>query len=567
MALMFIYGKKPKLNDDNIDAIIELAEFFMIPNLKSFCVRWVSTMTVSGENCMRLLELSCMYGFDLPKCTEYLDGHLVEILNQESALNITCESVNYILNEKKFSYLPMEERLLFVVRWYKAQPEYRLFWVKKFLKMIAFDEIPSPLVNELKEDIVFGKLLSGISAEPYCPDKIIPVFIYNQWGKLLCFDPGRNQWFKVDKPYNEGGLTYARNITDYNPNSPVVYHMEIDYRNCKVFAFNLDTNERKEYKVVSDSKAACGKISHFCNSTFVVGRVERVKTKRLETYSNDVVERLRLASSLGPVRESHIQKLIHCKTGKIRNISTVDIGYCSGEDEIKMIPTFSLNKTTISLLAVNTFSTVALIPEERDRILIYDAVSCSLSKIDAKTTHEDKIFPAGRGFVIHNNQRCISITRLSSPALSQQYELKTITLCSKDIAQKRYYFCNGTWFRFFRETYDSDYQFQYVKHNTLSEAVSTDCLDWKDLSLPTEASKYSLSTLGDTMHVIGLPRRMLRCHPECPHCDAKTNASSVGRHTTYYRSDDSDDDYYDSDIDEYVYSYGWDDDDYYCDYD
>ncbi|XP_052278540.1 kelch-like protein 38 [Dreissena polymorpha] len=41
MALMFLYGKEPQLNIDNIGEVLGIAEFLLLPTLKTFCVLWL----------------------------------------------------------------------------------------------------------------------------------------------------------------------------------------------------------------------------------------------------------------------------------------------------------------------------------------------------------------------------------------------------------------------------------------------------------------------------------------------------------------------------------------------
>jgi len=50
MALLFLYGKWPKLTNENIYHMFDLAEFLMILELKSLSCKWIQTVDISDEN-------------------------------------------------------------------------------------------------------------------------------------------------------------------------------------------------------------------------------------------------------------------------------------------------------------------------------------------------------------------------------------------------------------------------------------------------------------------------------------------------------------------------------------
>ncbi|WAR28035.1 hypothetical protein MAR_013739 [Mya arenaria] len=44
MAMMFLYGEAPKLSMENVSAVIHMAQFLLIPNLKAFCMSWINRL-------------------------------------------------------------------------------------------------------------------------------------------------------------------------------------------------------------------------------------------------------------------------------------------------------------------------------------------------------------------------------------------------------------------------------------------------------------------------------------------------------------------------------------------
>ncbi|XP_052816766.1 uncharacterized protein LOC128243202 [Mya arenaria] len=64
-ALMFLYNKFPVLNMDNISLMLEMAEFLLIPTLKSYCVEWLNELTITRHIVWIILSLESLYDFQV----------------------------------------------------------------------------------------------------------------------------------------------------------------------------------------------------------------------------------------------------------------------------------------------------------------------------------------------------------------------------------------------------------------------------------------------------------------------------------------------------------------------
>ncbi|XP_060584498.1 kelch-like protein 41 [Ruditapes philippinarum] len=138
---MFLYGKKPKLNDENIENILHMAEFLLIPNLKSACISWLKTVSITRENCMKFLQLSSIYDFEIPRCTKYIEEHLPEMFLQPQMVNLTKDFIHLLFSNKRLSYVQMDDRLLFLLKWLEANPNTRKAHIKELLTTIDFHSI------------------------------------------------------------------------------------------------------------------------------------------------------------------------------------------------------------------------------------------------------------------------------------------------------------------------------------------------------------------------------------------------------------------------------------------
>ncbi|XP_045191998.2 calicin-like isoform X2 [Mercenaria mercenaria] len=86
MAVMFLYGRKPLFTEENIEQMMDLAEFLLIPNLKAACVHWITRLNITEGNCINIIQLSSLYDLYIPECEEYFEGHCSKRFNTISRL-------------------------------------------------------------------------------------------------------------------------------------------------------------------------------------------------------------------------------------------------------------------------------------------------------------------------------------------------------------------------------------------------------------------------------------------------------------------------------------------------
>ncbi|XP_060565736.1 kelch-like protein 12 [Ruditapes philippinarum] len=112
MAIMYLYGVVPDINIDNIELLLEQAEYFMIEGLKITCINWLWDFEITKETYIYVLKLSSVYNFEVPNCMEYVESHLPEIFKTEDALYFSRELIQKLFTDERLSYVSMDERII-----------------------------------------------------------------------------------------------------------------------------------------------------------------------------------------------------------------------------------------------------------------------------------------------------------------------------------------------------------------------------------------------------------------------------------------------------------------------
>uniref|UniRef100_A0AC34FU25 BTB domain-containing protein n=1 Tax=Panagrolaimus sp. ES5 TaxID=591445 RepID=A0AC34FU25_9BILA len=110
--LRFLYIGDCKLNDENIFQMVDVAEFYGVPNLKELCheyLEYYSGVVITSENMEEMCEFSQKYslpGFEID-IINYVYNHGERILNNTNFLNfkksfveLVCENIHHKYQEK-----------------------------------------------------------------------------------------------------------------------------------------------------------------------------------------------------------------------------------------------------------------------------------------------------------------------------------------------------------------------------------------------------------------------------------------------------------------------------------
>jgi hypothetical protein len=209
-------------------------------------------------------------------------------------------------------------------------------------------------------------------------------------------------------------------------------------------------------------------------------------------------------------------------------------------------------------------SAIAIILKSKTHVALYDINEGHLERKCQPTSFGDEIAPIKDGFVIYDNKRCITFTRMQDACLPHKYVVEEISFEQNNSENIKYFICSPMMYRYYRKDYREHFIFECIPFQTLVSRKTEESMAWQQLPLPKEAALCSSDTIKERCLEISLPKPILRCHVECPHC--KTKSSEVtSRHTydqdDYYFDDSwSDDDYYVPSYSDSEYNYYYDSD-------
>lgn len=497
MTLMFLYGEKPQFTTDNYCSILELAEFFLIPNLKAAVVSWLKRLPLTPEICVDVLQLSYKYGIDFPNVSRYIEGNLPEMLIRPEMLTLSEDSVRYILTEKKLSYVPVDDKVKFVSSWIKFDPTNRLSTTEELLKFIDFSVISKTLLDELRNDPIVGnffmeRTLNENNTDLQVEVSLIETKVYYK-RTFWCYHHEKSKWYslELDRCLENGDLHTHFNykFVGFNRNSA-----ELSFLDAKqqIHRFDIITSECKLMEVVQTDT----------DST------ETANFVKLVCYGNVYV-------AFGVDQGLH---------------STVYYGY-ERNDKIEMKTLFPLRNCKIQNICLNENSTLALLVE--GGCFLFDMTYKTIERIAITTSSDDHLCASKDEHIIFNNKRCICISRLAGPSLPTMYLAKELSFEEYDHEKpgytNKYIFSGKRWFRYYRESYDESCKLLSVSHDTLMSAETFSDIDWEVIALPRMVSNCQLDFLGDFLGDfivdLSLPKHKLLCDVDCPHCNESEDDS------------------------------------------
>lgn len=217
-----------------------------------------------------------------------------------------------------------------------------------------------------------------------------------------------------------------------------------------------------------------------------------------------------------------IQKL-YCKTTIHIGTSTVYIGYIA-DGNVEMSPILSFKDDKVHRLLISE-NAIAMIFTSHKYVAIYDLVECNSLKIKQSTSLEDQLVQFEKGFLIHDNTRCISLTRTNGPFNSNKYEVCEIPFENTEFKEIIYCFKGQMWYRYHRKSYhEGPGVLETAPCNAVLRQKLKETLSWKQLLLPPKAY-YFENIFSSKCFSMCLPKSMLRCDINCPHCEPGTGTN------------------------------------------
>jgi len=144
--------------------MFDLAEFLMIPELKSFCCKWIQTVNINDDNVETLLHISSLFDIELTTLTRYIRQHLDVLFAGDRLLSLTPDSLKFLLTDQTLSYVTSDERLLFVLKWAQHSLEERSVFLEEIslVKMLDVTEITRGALAKAKQMELYREIFRVI---------------------------------------------------------------------------------------------------------------------------------------------------------------------------------------------------------------------------------------------------------------------------------------------------------------------------------------------------------------------------------------------------------------------
>ena len=562
-ALNFLYGQRPKITIDNAADIFEMAEFFMIEELKAFCIGRVRSVPVNVESCSKFLLLMSTYDLDHTKASAFILAHLTELLGMDEMLLLDKDSVRYIISEPMLSYVSREDCFLFLLKWTKHCS----------LRQSDFPELLSCL-KEVSRDIRDFKDLNWLTESNR-------LLLSNKFSNLPCdvlviFPPDNLQRSVAFYAYNlECSSWFQTLIAD---SYWYAAYDQFKMKTCNTF-IRLKDDKLKYYNM--EDKILTEKMVEveFCDGRPELKHLNYINNKlycvrSFEFYVYISVEKLRKYQTVQDFAQAfaHLQchevlelralpeKLSARGITKMRmrmQSCTVYFADDVDEDKTAFQPLVSMRGTPKALCVLEEF--FCLLLEKRKELLIYalsESVMSSLNFIEHTTGELTDICRCPEGGVYVFTKA--SILQIDIQMKDNEIITNVVDTWSMKISDVKGRSENSDVTRYVQ----SSHRLEIVDDKIVTIARNKETCDTrifyqilpKKIGLLGKEEKIEivlpdrLKREGD-IHVLQmrLPKESLRCHIDCPHCkqaDADQNRNA-GYQSDRYDSDEYDY-YYDS---------------------
>ncbi|XP_052789374.1 uncharacterized protein LOC128223929 [Mya arenaria] len=526
MAIMFLYGKCPELTMENVSAVINLAEFLLIPNLKALCTNWIKEINVSEDNVEKLLHLTSLFDFEMPSLTEYIRQHLTDLLEGNQLLTITADTLVTVLTDETLSFLTSDTTFGFLMKWVELCPEKRKSKLSDILSCIELTKVNASLINKAKEDqnfegfeSLFETVAGGENTETM--QTVLVTLNGYDYEEFWLFDLEKERWFRIE-------ASIDRQFDEVFPttiNESTLCLVETSYDRCTV---RLQDFTADQYSCTSLLLTTChDQNSQTFDDIFISGKhcyvvsINSVESTRFEEeqvrMQNANEEQLRLMSMLGgPITLMDDLGIAGGVHKYLEQKPTLFSGALSehGEQTI-LTPLFSLNVSFGVKVVANDVKLIALFSENGHFFCIYDEISSTMKKMELEIGCNDVVSPFKDGFAIYNNDRILYIRSNKGPLIERKLTVHETILCEDGSSLfSRFAIAGNKWLRIrtnygiFREVH-FDYTFDELGRKNPNYA------EWKQIPLPNDSVD---DLMVSRMQEIAIPRSKLKCHVECPHC-------------------------------------------------
>jgi len=583
-ALLFLYGKCPKLTNENIYHMFDLAEFLMIPNLKSLCCKWIQAVDINEENVETLLHITSLFDFEINTLTQYVRQHLTDLFAGDKLLSLTPDSIEFLLMDQTLSYVTSDERLLFVLKWAQHSLEKRSAFLLEtsLVKLIDVSKITNDALAKAKQMESYSKIKSYIGDETMNltgKRKVLVSVSSYKANKLWIYDIEKQQWFGV---HLENVESNTNEIQAFSNDSSVLYLRHDRYKETELCIVDLASLKTEKTVLVDNTGADVKKsfdkvLLPVDGECYAVGKTdvvyERSEEERLKLVK-ERDERQRLIDMFGPITFHDVVNAHWFRQCTFKKYSVSKSHLLAGhilptgnESEIPLTPLISFNEKGNMDIVANGAKLIAARSENKSTLYIYDLLDCKITKFSLQATESDILTTFHDGFVIYNDSRIVYVRTYQGPFVKRRFKMYETKLSDgvtkRSTSENLKYIPKGKmWIRYPKYMLSSiNIEFTHAELGI----VHPDEAKWTTIKKPKD--RISTEEV-ESIHEMVVPQSLLKCNIDCPHCDRlEEEKRKYRRSITKSRNadwstedEDSDDDRFPGD---YVPRYYYDDDDYY----
>lgn len=273
---MFLYGKCPSIDINNIEHLLDLADFLLIPNLKALCVQWFKTVNITEENIVKFLHLSSLYDFELPKCYEYVREHMNECLENEEFLTLTKASVETLFTDETLTYVPSDAKFTFFISYAKHIGKCRYEDFLSILQLIDLNDVSINLVEDAKADPFFANYEHNFDMTADVPGLLYEVLVMRAPTGSATFwvlDLHKQAWFRLDS--HQGNRSYSdQRFFSRKTNDGIVHSIRANYDGTVIHIYDFVRHDSVTTTALFDEhgneKFEYAKVSCFCETAYAM---------------------------------------------------------------------------------------------------------------------------------------------------------------------------------------------------------------------------------------------------------------------------------------------------------
>ncbi|XP_033734127.1 kelch-like protein 11 [Pecten maximus] len=167
-ALEFLYLGNAEISYENVQELLEVADYFQITELKGACQDYLYSVNINTDNCVRICLMCSLYDLDLyTRAFDFLRGNLPEVMQKEDILSLTHDSVMSLLSDPSLCYVSQSDFFQFIVRWVQFEEEIRLTYFEELFCALNILSISMKFLDEVVEKHKF------VNSSEKCRDLVL----------------------------------------------------------------------------------------------------------------------------------------------------------------------------------------------------------------------------------------------------------------------------------------------------------------------------------------------------------------------------------------------------------